>query len=59
MLVSMEDPVSLNSHLGEDCPNASMTLCLLPVRRAAVQTSLGGTRHEPRLLFCQEKEGAG
>lgn len=47
-----------SSHLGEGCPYASVTLHLLPVRGRAFQTSLG-TRHEPRLLFCQEKEGAG
>lgn len=47
-----------NSHLGEGCPYASVTLHLLPVRGRAFQTSLS-TRHEPRLLFCQEKEGAG
>lgn len=46
-----------NSHLGEGCPYASVTLHLLPVRGRAFQTSLS-TRHEPRLLFCQ-KEGAG
>lgn len=47
-----------NSHLGEGCPYASVTLHLLPVRGRAFQTSLS-TRHEPRLLFCQEQEGAG
>lgn len=47
-----------NSHLGEGCPYASVTLHLLPVRGRAFQTSLS-TRHEPRLLFCQKKEGAG